>query len=185
MATDPRIPDALDPKGPGHTGGLRPQKPSGGRTGVVLAIVVALLLLGAILYFMPQTPKVTAPSTAADVPQQPTGEQVQLQDMQMSMAPAGGSMYIHAMLNNNGQSTIDGLAAQVKFRAEDGTIVGAEEAKVMGLKQQGQTFTEEDLTQNPIKPNDSRPVRIAVDRVPDKWNRSMPEIAITTVTAHQ
>jgi len=34
--------------------------------------------------------------------------------------------------------------------AEDGTIVGAEEGKVMGLKQQGQTLTEEDLTQNPI-----------------------------------
>ncbi len=184
MASNPRIPESLDPREKSHTGGLRPEKPSSGRTGTILAIVVAVLLLGAIIYFMPRAPKATAPSTAADVPQQPTGQQIQLQDLQMSMAPAGGSMYIQAMLNNNGQQTINGIDAQVKFRAQDGTIVGTENSKVLGLKKEGQAFIQDDLTQNPIKPNDARPVRIPVDHVPQNWNHAMPEIVITGVTSH-
>lgn len=184
MATNPRIPDSLDPKEPSHTGGLRPEKPKSGRTGVLLAILAALLLLGAIFYYMPQAPKATAPSTAADVPQQPTGEQIQLQNINVSRAPVGSSMYIQARLNNNGQQTINGVVAQVKFRAEDGSILATESAEVRGLKQQGETWVEEDLANVPVKPNDTRPVRIAVDRVPQGWNGQLPEIAITAVTSH-
>ncbi len=54
----------------------------------------------------------------------------------------------------------------------------------MGLKQQGNQFQVDNLANNPLKPNDTRPFRITVDRVPQGWNQQMAELKIATGTFH-
>lgn len=168
----------------GGPGGLRPEKPTSGISGVAIAIIVAAVLLAAIIYFMPRAPKATPPSTGAEVPAQPTGGQIQIQDVSMSRAPVGDSMYLQGRLNNAGQTAINGAVMEVVFRGGDGRVVGSERSKVMGLNQQGNTFTEQDLTQAPIKPNDTRPFRVTVNRVPQGWNQQTPELRVIEVTSH-
>jgi hypothetical protein len=36
---------------------------------------------------------------------------------------------------------------------------------------------------SPIKPNDSRNVRIAFTNVPQTWNHQLPDLSVSTVTA--
>jgi hypothetical protein len=40
----------------------------------------------------------------------------------------------------------------------------------------------EDLTKAPIRPNESRPIRIYFDHPPAGWNQQMPELTVVTVT---
>jgi hypothetical protein len=181
MATNPRIPDAFKPdqqRGPG----LHPKRPKSGVGGVVLALIVAALLITAVIYFMPRSPKATPPATGATVPAQPTGNQVQITNLTMASGPTDKAVSLQGVINNHGQTTINGLAVQATFRGENGTVAGQENAKVLGLKQEGQTFVSDDLTKVPIKPNDSRPFRVTFDNVPQGWDHSMPGLRIVTVT---
>jgi len=37
--------------------------------------------------------------------------------------------------------------------------------------------------QQPIKPHQSRPIRIYFDQIPALWHKQMPEITVTSATA--
>jgi hypothetical protein len=183
MASDPRIPESLDPRGPSHTGGLKPEPPTSGRAGVTLALITAALILGAILYVMPRAPKASPAPAAAAVPNGPAAGMLQLTVPKMTTSPAGNSMYIDAMVQNTSAQTINGIVAQVRFRAQDGSVAQAVEVPVQLVQQGGARITQ-DVTSAPIKPNDTRPIRIAIDRVPQNWNHQMPEIQVSAVTSH-
>ena len=180
MATNPKIPSSLEPN---KTGGLKPEPPTSGRAGAILAIVTAALMLGAILYFMPRAPKATPGPTSAAVLNGPAAGMLQLTNPKMTPSPAGGSMYIDAMIQNTSTQVINGIVAQVRFRAQDGSVAQAVEVPVQ-LVQQGGARVSQDVTSAPIKPNDTRPIRIAIDRVPQNWNHEMPEIQVSAVTSH-
>jgi hypothetical protein len=183
MASDPRIPQSLDPRGPSHTGGLEPEPPTSGRAGVTLALITAALILGAILYFMPRAPKASPAPAAAEVPTGPSAGMLHLTAPKMTTSPGGNSMYIDAMVQNTSAQTINGIVAQVRFRAQDGSVAQAVEVPVQLVEQGGARITQ-DVTSAPIKPNDTRPIRIAIDRVPQNWNHQMPEIQVSAVTSH-
>lgn len=183
MATNPRIPDSGSPiQRP--TGGMKPEKPKSGLTGTTFALIVLGLLLAAIIYFMPRTPKTPPGKPGAEVPQQPTGEQVQLEGLRMVKSPNGGALSIQGMISNRGTQTINGIAMDAVFHDQNGGIVGSQRVPVMGLKAQGNQFQVDNLTNDPLKPNDTRPFRITVDSVPQGWNQQMPELKIATVTSH-
>jgi hypothetical protein len=181
MATNPRVPGSLDPRG---QRGLRPEPPSSGRAGAILAIITAALLLGAILYFMPRAPKVSPAPTAAQVPSGSAAGMLQLTNIKMSAAPNGESMYIQAIMQNTSGQTINGVVAHVRLHAEDGTIAQAENVPVQLLQNEGGARVSQDLASAPMKPNDTRPIRIAIDHVPQNWNHQMPEIQVSAVTSH-
>jgi hypothetical protein len=181
MATNPKIPSSLEPN---QAGGLKPEPPTSGRAGVILALITAALLLGAILYFMPRAPKAAPTPTAAEVPQQPVPGQVQLTNTNMTLGPTGNSMNIDAMAQNTSNQTIIGLAALVRFHGQDGAILDSVNLPVEALTAQSGGRVDEALTKVPIKPNDTRPIRIAINRVPPNWNHKMPEIQISAVSSH-
>ena len=184
MATNPRIPESPSPIDQ-PTGGMRPEPPKSGVTGTVLAVIVAVLLLAAIFYFMPRSPKAVAPKPGAEIPQQPTGSAIQIQDVKLTRAPNGGAITLQGTITNHGNQTINGLEMDVVFHGNgDTAVVGSERAKVMGLKQEGNSVVEDDLITAPIKPNDTRSFRITVDSVPSGWNQQMPGLKVATVTSH-
>lgn len=183
MATNPRIPDSGSPiQRP--TGGMRPEKPKSGVTGTTLALIVLGLLLAAIIYFMPRNPKTVPGKPGAEVPQQPTDAQVQLEGMRMVTSPNSSALSVQGLLTNHGNQTINGLEMDILFHGQNGAVVNTEQVKVMGLKQQGNQFQVDDLTQDPLQPNATRPFRVTVDRVPQGWNHEMPEMRVVTVTSH-
>jgi len=68
---------------------------------IVILIAGAALLL-AIFALLPKAPRMTAPPTGAQVPQQPTADQVQLTNLKLAPAPTGGAAYMTAILHNTG-----------------------------------------------------------------------------------
>ncbi len=188
MASNPKIPDLNQPSRRGPTLVPKPEPPASAFPGVILAIVTALLLLGAVVYFMPRAPRNTGNAPAGAVtPTQPANGQVQFSDVTMSVAPVGGAISIDAQLTNSGTAELNGVMAEVDFPLSNGQM-GAVQVPVLGVavgksastsKATGDT---EDLTKSPIKPGETRPVRISVNEVPASWNHQIPQIRVAETT---
>src|SRR3954462_9191622 len=173
MATNPRIPDRdVVPT-------LREQKnKKPGSPLVPLGILVAALLLIALIVWLPRAPKKSVPPSGAMIPAQPTGNQVQLRDLRVSPSTVGDQLYVYGKLFNGGDNTINGLNARVTFSDQNNqplnTITSGVQAVDNGV---GKT-----LVDMPIKPNDTRDIRINIEHVPQGWNHQLPEIAVERVT---
>jgi hypothetical protein len=175
MATNPRIPE----KHQDVPTLVSQKRKKGGSPLVPLGILVAAILLIAIILWLPRAPKrPTAPSNAV-VPSQPTGNQVQISNVRMSPGPAERQMYIYARLSNAGTTAINGMNVAVTFPGQNGqpadTITTSVEGYDNGYVQP--------LGANPIKPSDSRDVRIPIEQVPQNWNHQAPEIKVQDVTS--
>jgi hypothetical protein len=185
MATSPRVPNPREPQRKGPVLVQRAEPPTSSTPGVILAIVTAVLLLGAILYFMPRAPKGTNTTLA-----QPGGSLLSVSGLRMSEAPTSGAINLDGQLTNSGSTAVSGLMVEVVFRLTNG-LRASIERPVQGAalgnegKQAGTgkvTGDTEDLTKTPIKPGETRSVRIAVDQLPKAWNHQIPQIRVVETT---
>lgn len=181
MATNPKLPDYrsnLGPK-PAHEHGKVQMIRQGKFPWPIIALIVAAVLLIIVTAVLPRTPRLMRPPNAAQVPQQPTVDQVQLTNLKISPAPVGGALYLTAVLHNTGNSAMTGVQVQAQFLGRNGPVLATETRPIESLS--GGTSSV-DLTQAPIKPNESRPVRIYFEHTPKGWNHQLPELTITNVT---
>lgn len=181
MATNPRIPDDREERRDDLNARLRENQPKSGAPWVPIALIVAAALLIALIAFLPRAPKASPTPAQADVPTQPTGNQIQLSNVKVVPSPDDKAVAITAMMTNAGGTTINGIAADGKFAGKDGTVLATIRTKVMGIEG-GTAGDTQDLTQAPIKPNDQRPVRMVFENVPQGWNHEVPAITIAMVT---
>jgi Protein of unknown function (DUF3426) len=179
MATNPKPPDFPDipPRGPENEHAkVQMIRQSKFPWPIVILIAGAVLLI-AIFALLPRAAHLAAPPTGAQVPQQPTADEVQLTNLKI--APVGGAAYLTAILHNTGDTAINGVQVQAQFLGRNGPVLETVTVPVQGLVNR---TTVQDLTQAPIKPNESRPVRIYFQHTPAGWNRQLPELTVTTVT---
>jgi hypothetical protein len=150
----------------------------------LIALIVGAAILIAIIAILPRGPHVTAPPTGAQIPQQPTAEQVQLTNMKIAQSPVGGALYLSGILHNMGNTAITGVQVQAQFLGRNGPMLETVTRPVQGIVG-GSTagnVSAQDLTQAPIQPNEARPIRIYFEHVPAGWNHQLPELTVTTVT---
>lgn len=148
----------------------------------LIAIVIAAAILAVLIWWLPQ-PKKQLPPNAAAVPAQPTGNQVQLTSLKMTPSTVGSAFYVEAMLYNNGNTDITGVQVQAAFHGINAQVLETQTRPVEGMV--GNSATEaQNLAQAPIKPNQSRAVRVYFNHYPAGWNKQMPDLKVTTVTAH-
>jgi hypothetical protein len=192
MATNPKIPNQNQPNRRGPTLVQKTERPTSAAPGVALAIITALLLLGAIFYFMPRTPKGTtvAPS-AAEAPSQPVPGQLQISAVKLTPSPTGDSLNLDGQITNTSGTLVNGIMAEVRFPLTNGQMASIQRpVEGIAIGRSGKkvgttgrvTGDTEDLTKAPIKAGETRPVRITVDQVPTNWNHQMPGIQLTTTT---
>jgi hypothetical protein len=177
MATNPQYPP---PKGPQLAPRMQvPRKKQ--FPWPIVALLIAAALLVVIVVKLPTTPKKVQPPSAAQLPPQPTPGQVELSHVILTPSPVGGALNLQAMLQNNGNTDITGIEVQGTFHGTNGQALGSETAKVQLV---GNSNTSaQDLTISPVKPNQIVPVRIQFQQHPAKWNKQMPELKVTEVTA--
>jgi hypothetical protein len=179
MATNPQYPEQQEP----HIHPKLQTPPKRQFPWPLIAILIAAAILAALIAWLPRTPKKQLPPNSAAVPVQPTGDQIQLTNLKMTPSPVGSAFYISAMLYNNGNSDITGAQVQAAFHGINGQVLQTQTQRVEGMV--GNSASQaRDLTQAPIKPNESRAVRINFDHYPAGWNKQMPELKVTAVTAH-
>jgi hypothetical protein len=92
----------------------------------LLAIIVAAAILIALIVWLPRIPKVPPAATGAQVPTQPTGNQIQLSGFKITAAPAGNAFYLDGLLFNNGSTALMGVQVQVNFLGQNGEVVGSQ-----------------------------------------------------------
>ncbi|HZQ19820.1 MAG TPA: FxLYD domain-containing protein [Terriglobales bacterium] len=183
MATNPKLPDYPD---------IPPRRSADDHAKVqvikkgkfpwpIIMLIIGAAILIAIIALLPRAPHATQAPAAAQVPQQPTVDQIQLTNMKISTSPVGGALYMTGLLRNTGSTAITGVQVQVQFLGRNGPVLETVTRPVEALVG-GTTDQVQDLTQAPIKPNDSRPIRIYVEHTPAGWNHQLPQLTVTTVT---
>jgi hypothetical protein len=182
MAANPQYPPPRgSQRGPGLTPKLKLLKKSR-FPWPLLAIVAAAAILVALIVWLPTTPQRQAPPSAADVPPQPTGSQIQLTNLSIEPAPVGTAMYLSGIIHNQGNTAITGIQVQASFTGSHGQTLQTQVRAVQGLTGPNNT-TPQDFTQSPIRPNQDRPFRIYFDDYPAGWNKQVPALKVTEVTA--
>ncbi len=180
MATNPNLPRQGPTPVPQHPRIPRPKKQF---PWALIAIIVAAAILAAIIYWLPQSPKAQTPPTAAQVPPQPTGSQIQLSNLKITPAPGGGAFYLDGTLINNGNTSINGISTELSFKNLRGQTLETEQVPVQAIaSKNGQPAGTESMAQDPIKPRATRPFRISVTHVPEGWNHQVPAVRILSVT---
>jgi len=185
MATNPRVPyqERRAPQLVPNPNPLRPKRRRGGVPGLIVGIIVVLALLAAVVYFLPRTPKHRAPASAAQVSTEPVPGELQLQGMQLIEGPTDGSFYLEGTVTNNGPHAITGIIANLKLRGSQNGVVMDVQRPLDGMAMRDRRLVPDPLTKDPIKPDDTRPVRLSLENVPPDWNHNLPEVQIVTVTA--
>lgn len=179
MATNPQYPERQRP----HLHPRLQTPPKRQFPWPLIAIVIAAAILATLIWRLPQTPKKQLPPSAAAVPAQPTGGQIQLTNLKMTPSTVGSAFYVEGMLYNNGDSDITGVQVQAEFHGINRQVLQTQTRPMEGMA--GNSATEaQNLAQAPIKPNQSRAVRVYFDHYPAGWNKQMPDLKVTTVTAH-
>jgi hypothetical protein len=183
MATNPQFPQSRGPRrGPQRVDMQRlPLLKKSKAPWPLFAILAAVAILIALILWLPTTPKKAMPPTGAEVPQQPTGDQIQLTGLKITPAPVGSAMYLEGTLMNNGGTEVNGLQVEATFRDANGRVAGTQ-IKPVEVIVGGSDVAGENPVNAPIKPNDRRNFRVAFDNVPAAWNHQMPELKITMVT---
>ena len=174
MATNPKLPQHEHPR-------LKLQ-PRSKVPWVLIAIVAAAALLVACILWLPRTPKQTMAPSGAQVPAQPTGEQIQFTGMNLTSAPAGNAVALQGQMTNQGSSEITGVAVDATFKGNNGQNLETIRVPVLGIEG-GSNSATQPLTDAPIKAGETRPVRMEFTHVPEGWNRQLPELTVATVTA--
>ena len=149
----------------------------------LVAIIIAAVILVAVILWLPRTQHVQMPPSGAQVPAQATGNQVEFTNLKMTPATVGNAFYLEGTLLNHGTTEITGVQVQATFKNPAGQVLETQTRPIEGVAGTSGAQTE-DLTKAPIKPNEARPIRIAFDRYPDGWDKQLPQLTVTTVTAH-
>ena len=180
MATNPKLPDYPDipPRKPADHTKVRMIRQSKFPWSIVVIIIAAALIISVIGFFPKGPRKVTAPA-GAQIPPQPTAAQFEFTGVQIDPSTVGDALYLKGVLHNAGDTAITGVQVNAQFMGPNGTVAGSELSKVQAVF--GGTSAE-DLTQAPIKPNESRPVRIYFEHAPRGWNHQLPALTVTAVT---
>ncbi len=180
MASNPQFPSNMPRRGPQEVPRLRQLNKK--TFPWLIFTIIAAAILAAIIYWLPQTPRARLAPTGADVPPQPTASQIQLSGFRLTSAPVGNAFYLDGSLFNNGQTEITGAQVQVNFLGNSGQVVGSETRPVTEMSSHAD-LKSENLVDRPVKPGETRPVRIYVDRAPADWNHQLPQLMVTEVTA--
>jgi hypothetical protein len=172
-----------------HEGPRFPLREKSTRPGPFIAILVATAaILGIIIWLTGWLPRADAPPVVTDAVPQASPGQVQFTDVTLMPSPtlevAGvAAMYVQGLVVNTGQMPLNTIITEVVLRDEEGDVVQHETQPVVALTEDEPTPQEVALEQEPLQPQQSRPFRIAVQRVPPQWNRQMPEIHVVSVTS--
>ena len=150
------------------------------RSLITTAIAVAVLV--AVLRYLPPVPK-NAQAHAEPVSIEALTDDLQLGSLQMSQAVAGEALYLDGVVKNAGTELVTGATVQVEFRDMQGKVVGSVQKPIVGMSHGGTDLVRNEFARNPIRPNEMRFFRVAVEQVPPTWNHEVPELKIVEVRA--
>ena len=150
--------------------------PIGIAAAVVLAVVIALVVLGRGKAPTALSPTTPLDSYAANLP---------VSDLKMSESSnlAGGKVtYLDGLIGNKGNRTVTAISVQVLFRNVAHEVAQNDPPQQMKLIRTRDPYIDvQPISAAPLKPGDERDFRLSFDQVTPNWDGVMPEIRIVKV----
>ena len=147
----------------------------------LVAVIVAALVLAVFIFYLPRAPKRGPNPTAAEVPQQPFGQTIQITDVKVQPSPVAGSVYVQGTVSNAGSKKINDVTVVAKFSDKDGNIVHQDTVPMQSLPTKTGNTVPVSFAEDPLSPDSSKEFRLAFDNVPNTWNNQAPAIEIAHV----
>jgi hypothetical protein len=180
MATNPKLPDYPDFSSRKSSEPARVHMTREGKfPWPIVALIVGAALLVTIITVLPRSPHLTKLPSAGNIPAQPTGEQIQFTGVKIVPAPTGDSAYVDTIVHNTGKTAVTGVQVNGQFMGSNGGVAGNSTGTVQAMFG---SASSENLTDAPIKPDESRPVRIYFEHTPKGWNHQVPALTVVNVT---
>jgi hypothetical protein len=148
----------------------------------ILTTIAALLLLLIVLKFLPAVSKHSGVE-ASRSPVQAFAADLRLSDVQISRPPDGTALYLDGLVTNTGSGKVNSATADVGFHDAHGSLVANVQRPLVGMSHDGTELVHDEFRRNPIKPNEMRFFRVAVEEIPPTWNHELPDLTIVEVTA--
>ncbi|MGA9565909.1 MAG: FxLYD domain-containing protein [Candidatus Korobacteraceae bacterium] len=147
--------------------------------------VVALVALGVVLRYLPVRSSKASTLRPTAGTATPTPADLRLSGVQISRPPGGGALYVDGLVTNAGSARITGATAEVQFHDAQGNLIASVQKPMVGIAHGGTDLIANEMARNPIKPNEMRFFRVAVEveDVPPGWNHEIPELIVVDIKA--
>ena len=165
-----------------HEERRRKRKQSTSLMNRVLSTLVALLLLGIVLRYLPPGPR-SAQLEAEQSPARIAPNELSVGKLQVIEAPGGNALYLDGLITNASKGVVTGATAEVSFRDTQGNLVGVMQRPMQNEPSVNSDQTKREFSISPISPSEIRPFRVVVEQVPPDWNHRAPELTIVSVSA--
>jgi hypothetical protein len=174
MANGANEPGFMNPEQPKEPRSLLPW----GIAGAVVALILAVILV---------TGRSAAPSNPGGTglaPADPYAKSLALTNIKMSESSTiigAKQTYIDGDITNNGNKTLTDITIQVAWIDFTKQIGQKNTLQMQLIRRRQPTVDVEPISDEPIKPGQTREFRLIFDHVTDSWNGQYPEVRVIGV----
>jgi hypothetical protein len=178
--TAPRPPDK-DPAslGPGSFGPRKEDERSMPWIPMAIGAALLALIVVALIFFSRSS------EPGANGQAHPYSANLKFTDLKLSASEnfVGGDVtYLDGVLANTGDKTVNGVTVELTFHNTLKEVVQKETLRVRGLSTTGPYPDLVDLRSAPLAAGKSRAIRLTLDHISADWDRSAPDIKVTSVS---
>ena len=161
---------------------LPKRKPKSRRklTARIISTLVAMVVLAVVWRYLPPTSR-NAQAQVEQTAVMVAPEELQLSSLQISLTPANEALYIDGVVTNTGHGSVTGATMQVDFLDGEGKTVSSIQKPMVGIAHGGTDLIRNEFARNPVRPNEMRFFRVAVDEIPTTWNHEVPILKVVAV----
>jgi len=161
-----------------------PKSGMGAAAWIAAASVVALIVISIVLVSRHQKAAVPVVPPNTVLPLDAYAGSLAITGIEMSTSDTfngGQLLYIDGHITNNGQKTVNGITVQTIFANDLHYPPQIETGPLMLIRTRDPEVDTEPVSQEPLKPGDSREFRLIFEHVYTDWNQTYPDIHVTSV----
>ena len=148
----------------------------------VLSTLLALLLLGIVLRYLPPGSR-SAQLQTEEAPIQIAPNDLLVAKLKVVEPPGSHALYLDGVITNVSNGAVTEATAEVSFRDTRGDIVGLMQRPIQDESSALSDQTTGEFSLIPIKPAEIRSFRVVLEQTPPDWNHLTPELRIVSVSA--
>jgi hypothetical protein len=150
----------------------------------LIAIIVAAVLLGVIIWLIPNSSNKAATAALDNAPLR--ADQLQVSQIQMTPQTIAGAanVDVYGQAVNTSTRTISRAMLSATFKDKNGTTIYEEQEPMLraSLTKKEKDVNARPLDAQPIRPGETMDFLVRYSQVPSTWNHQAPQVTVTQVT---
>jgi hypothetical protein len=150
----------------------------------IIAIIVAAVLLGVIIWLIPNSSNKAATAAMDNVPLQ--ADQLRVSQLQLAQQDVAGTanVDVYGQATNTSRRPISNAVVSAAFKDKNGTVIYEEQQPIerVELKSNNKDVDAKPMGDQAIGPGQTINFRARFSQVPATWNHQPPEVRVSQVT---